>query len=398
MNPTRIIRYIVALSVAVACVAPVVYADDLPEVKLVAKDPEGHGLLATSQGKTILIVKGTPEQMGGAHGRLLKDKIPIVLQRVVYMIGAAECVQAGTWFFDTLDEIERRCGPHVPERFVVECDAMSKAAGFSVRDGRYANLFPERFHCSGFAVRDSASADGRVLHARVLDYMRDIGLQTGAVLGVFIPDGKNAWLTVGYGGFIGTVTAINEKGLAVGEMGGRGEGNWDGCPMTLLLRDIMERAETVDEAVKIFQETPRTCEYYYVVSDKNRNMVGLKCTPDEVLVLKPGEQNDLLPFVPEDTILMSAGDRAECLSKRLTKLHGKIGVQEMIDIIKRPVAMRSNLHDAVFRPETLDVWFADAGRTTPACDEPYARVNLKQLLEFYKMTMEADATKNSSQH
>ena len=211
-------------------------------------------------------------------------------------------------------------------------------------------------------------------------------------MGVFIPDGRNAWLTVGYGGFIGTVTAINEKGLAVGEMGGRGEGNWDGCPMTLLLRDIMERAETVDEAVEIFRSTPRTCEYYYVVTDKNRDMVGLKCTPEEVLVLKPGEQNDLLPFVPEDTVLISAGDRAECLSKRLTGLHGKIGVEEMIEIIKRPVAMKSNLHNAVFRPETLDVWFADAGRTTPACDEPYARVNLKQLLAFYRMAMESDSS------
>ena len=51
--------------------------------------------------------------------------------------------------------------------------------------------------------------------------------------------------------------------------------------------------------------------------------------------------------------------------------------------IKRPVAMRSNLHNAVFMPETLEMWFADAGKKTPACDEPYTKVNLKALLDFY---------------
>ena len=60
-----------------------------------------------------------------------------------------------------------------------------------------------------------------------------------------------------------------------------------------------------------------------------------------------------------------------------------------MEIIKRPVAMDSNLHDAVFGPETLEFWIADAGRKTAACDEPYAHFNLQQLLAFYRDTMRA---------
>ena len=45
--------------------------------------------------------------------------------------------------------------------------------------------------------------------------------------------------------------------------------------------------------------------------------------------------------------------------------------------------MKSNLHDAVFAPETLEMWFADAGRTTPACDEPYAHFTFAELLRVY---------------
>lgn len=350
---------------------------------VLARDPAGHGMLCRSQGKLVLMVAGTPEEMGAAHGALVRPIVQKTVERAVYMIGGADTVTSGKWFFNTLAEIEQRTQPHIPPRFLDECDAMAKAAGLSQRDGRYANVFPERFHCSGVALRGKATVGGRVLHARVLDYMRDIDLQAAATVTVFMPNDGNKWMSLGYAGFIGTVTCMNEKGLAIGEMGGRGEGHWDGLPMTLLLRDIMERASTVDEAVAIFRETPRTCEYYYVASDKSGAMRSLKCTPEAVTVLEPGEQHPELPLIPKDTVLVSGGDRATLLSQRIQESYGQIDVPKLIEIIKRPVAMQSNLHDAIFAPETLEMWFADAGKHTAACDEPYAHVNLRELIEFY---------------
>ena len=223
-----------------------------------------------------------------------------------------------------------------------------------------------------------------MLHARVLDYMRDIRLQDAAAVTVFMPQGRNRWVSQGYAGFVGTVTAMNEKGLAVGEMGGRGEGDWDGEPMTFLLRDLMERASTVDEALEILRRTPRTCEYYYVLSDKSRAMAGVQCDPRQMTVLRPGQQHPRLPHVPDDSVFISGGSRAELLSKRLQEHYGKIDAATLIEIIKRPVAMNSNLHDCVFGPETLDFWVADAGPNTAACDEPYAHLNLAELLRFYE--------------
>ena len=357
-----------------------------PEPELVAKDPAGHGVLARLEGKTILIVHGTPTEMGRAHGTLLAEKARSVTARVLYMVGGLDTIQSGRWFLDLMEEIHRRTGPFIPKRFFEEMDAASRAAGISQRDGRLANLFPERFHCSGVAVRGKASKDGRVYHARVLDYMRDIHLQRAAVVQVFIPDGYNTWMSLGYAGFLGTVTCMNERGLAIGEMGGRGEGDWDGMPMTFLLRDIMERASTVEEALDIFRNTPRTCEYYYVLSDKHRNMAAVRATPKELLVLQPGQQHPLLPHVPEDTVFVSGDTRAQVLSQRLQEHYGQIDVQQMIQIIKRPVAMASNLHNAIFSPETLEMWVADAGRDTPACDEPYVRVCLPELVQWYRKT------------
>ena len=215
--------------------------------------------------------------------------------------------------------------------------------------------------------------------------MSDVNLQNYAAVMVFMPEKYNNWVSVSYAGFVGTVTAMNEKGLAMGEMGGRGEGKWDGLPMSFMMRRVMEECASVDEAVALMKKTPLTCDYYYVLSDKNKNMCSVVAISGSPLViLKPGEQHKLLPPVPENCVYLSGGSRAKLLGKRLRENFGKIDAKKMIEIIKRPVAMKSNLHNAVFLPESLTFYFADAGRKTQACFMPYYKLNLKDLIEFYQ--------------
>lgn len=82
----------------------------------------------------------------------------------------------------------------------------------------------------------TATVNGELLHARVLDYMADIGLQEYAAVIAITRSGVNRFVTVGYTGFVGSVSGMNEKQVAIGEMGGDGEGDWDGMPMSLLIR------------------------------------------------------------------------------------------------------------------------------------------------------------------
>ena len=44
-------------------------------------------------------------------------------------------------------------------------------------------------------------------------------------------EGARRIVNVSYAGFIGSVTGMNEKQVAIGEMGGGGQGKWDGTPM-----------------------------------------------------------------------------------------------------------------------------------------------------------------------
>ena len=362
---------------------------DAQDLRMVSSDPEGHGALYALGTKRVLFTEGTPEQMGGAHGRLLSDIVPQVATRTMALVGAGLAVKKGDWFYDRVDEIRRRGEPHTPERFLRECRAMAVAAGIPERDALACNFFTELFHCSGVAVRGTASVGGQVIHARVLDYMRDINLQRVAVLQVMLPEGGIPWISVGYAGFLGTVTAMNTKGVAIGELGGGGEGKWDGMPMNFLMREVAERAGTVEEALELMRKAARTCEYYYVLSDAGGNLAGVYATPEIFQVLTPGEQDPRLPLVHPDTIMMSNGGRARELSRRIGEQLGRITPETMTEIIKRPVAMRSNLHNAIFLPETGDLWFADAGRKTPACDEPYTKVNLHCLIETYEAGKQA---------
>ncbi|MBQ7111343.1 MAG: hypothetical protein IJO06_08975 [Thermoguttaceae bacterium] len=346
-----------------------------------------NGVLARLDGvRNVLILSGTPAEMGAAHGRLLGDDVREMNARIA-AVGVAASLKTGENFAERIEEATQRTAPFVPKRFFEEMDALAAATGLEPSQVRRINTFPELFHCSGVALRGSATVGGRVLHARVLDYMRDVGLQNNAALIVYRPEGRNAWLSVSYAGFVGTVTAMNDKGLAIGEMGGAGEGKWDGLPMAYLMRRVVEECATVDEALALMRSTPLTCDYYYVLSDAAGNMAAVEAIAerDPVLrVMRPGECDPRLPGALDDCVYISGpGERADTLFKRLNENFGKIDVPTLIETLKRPVSMKSNLHDAIFAPETLDVWFAEAGATTPACDEKYYRANLREALEFY---------------
>jgi outer membrane lipoprotein-sorting protein len=343
---------------------------------------EGNGRLEEVDGTRVLVLKGTPEEMGHQHGILMKKEVQQLVTQILFGVGVGSSFEKGEWVFGEIEGAQKRLNPFMDERYLREMDALAVAAELPREEVRLGNFFPEMFHCSGFAVFGKATTDGKLYHGRVLDYMRGMGLEQSAVVMVFQPDKGNAWVNIGYAGFIGSVTAMNEKHIAMGEMGGQGQGQWDGKPMAELVREVMEKANTLDEAVAIMRKGPRTCEYYYVISDaKNNSAVGIAATPDKFQVIKPGESHELLPHPSKDTVLMSAGDRYEELARRVKANYGKFDAAGARDLMTRPVCMTSNLHSALFEPETLDFWVANADSKSPAAHCRYTHYNLGQLLQ-----------------
>ncbi len=342
----------------------------------------GKGRLEIIEGTKVLWVKGTPEEMGEQQGRLLKKEIHDVVNRILYGIGVGSSFEKGRWFFGEIESAQKRLNPFIDPRYLREMDSLALAAGIDKEEARLANFFPELFHCSGFALFGGATVGGRMFHGRILDYMKGVGLEQNAVVMVFQPEKGNAWVNISYAGFVGSVTAMNEQHIAIGEMGGRGEGAWDGKPMAQLMREVMEKANTLDEAVAIMRQGPRTCEYYYVISDaKSKRAVGIAATPTKFEVVEPGAAHPQLPHPVKDTVLMSAGDRYEKLSERVKLGFGKFDADRARDLMTRPVCMGSNIHSVLFAPDTLDFWVANADSQNPASHTRYTKYNLAELLK-----------------
>ena len=346
----------------------------------------GQGFLEEVDGYRVLHLKGTPYEMGYQQGAMLKTDVR-ELVHFLFEVKAKEMKieVAGLNLLNpkrAIGGIAATQKKFVPERFHEELRGLSDGSGIPLQDVIAANFIPEMFHCSGFALSGTATKDGTLYHGRILDYGCDWQLQEHAILTIAEPEGKIPFVNVTYAGFIGSVTGMNAQQISVGEMGGKGLGHWDGVPMAFLVRMALEEANTLDEAVAIFRDHPRTCEYYYVIADgKTGKGVGMEASWDAFNIVKMGESNSKLPHAVKDAVVLSAGDRYTELVRRVEEGHGKFDAESARHLMDRPVAMKSNLHSVLFETSTSRLWIANASKEgEPAVTQPFHAFRFSELL------------------
>ena len=169
-------------------------------------------------------------------------------------------------------------------------------------------------------------------------------------------------------------------------MGGRGLGQWLGTPMAWLMRRALEEAETLDQAIAVFRDTRRTCEYYYVFADGDENdAVGVDGSALRFGVIRAGAKHERLPTPVPHSVLLSAGSRYGHLVRKVREVldaGAKFDAEKAIRLMDRPVAMKSNLHNVLMAPKSGRIWIANASSDgKPACTQRYYEFNLRCLLE-----------------
>ena len=346
----------------------------------------GKGWLEKIDGYPVLHLKGTHYEMGFQHGALLKANVQANMDFLLRKKGDVALAALGPLKLkpaNVLSMIVAIQHKHVPQKYHDELRGLAAGANVPLKDARLTNFIPELFHCSGFALMNSATKDGTLLHGRVLDYAVDWRLQEHAVIIVAEPKGGLPFVNVSYAGFIGSVTGMNTAHVSIGEMGGRGLGHWSGVPMAFLVREALESGKDLDAALAVFRDNKRTCEYYYVLADaKTNRAVGLEAHWNKFAIVQPGTRHEQLPTPVKDCALLSAGDRYQELVRRVKAGHGKFTPETALRLMDRPVAMKSNLHNVLFEPKTTRFWVANASSDgKPAATQRYHAFQLSELLK-----------------
>jgi len=359
------------------------YRRDRPRVLRDRTRSRDGGRMVVRQGQRVCFLRGTPRQVGTQHGKLLAREIRRNVDAVLYTFCLGESLKRGSWMLDEFRKAHGALRPHVAEEYTEELAAMAEAAGISAQEAELANVVPELFHCSGFALKGGATVGGRLYHGRVLDYMMGLGLQDNAALFAVRKDDAQPFVSVGYAGLVGVVTGMNAERIAAGQMGNGGAGQWHGVPMAILMRMVMEKATTLDEAVDLLRSNKRTCRYAYVLSDgETGDACAVWASHQEFTVLTPGMKTADYPEAVKDCVLISGEDRLKALIEAVRGGFGKFDEAAAKKLMAAPVAARgSNLHNVLFVPQAGVLFVANARGRKDAFEETYYRYRLAELLK-----------------
>ncbi len=375
---------------------------------------EGQGKLLSTRGQRVLVLKGTPYEIGFQHGKLL----------------AKEAAQDAKAYLDdwaigkrgesrsSLSKIFESLRPFIPERYMEEMKGLADGSGVPLEEIHLLHAIPTRFHCTGAAAFGKATADGYLYHTRSLDYSLDVGsqktAQENAALIVFQPEEGNAHAVLSWAGLIGCVSGMNAKGISIGEIGNacRDE-SYSGMPMIFMLREALRTCESLDEVINFIGKAPRTCGFTFVVGDgKIPSASALEVSHSRMAVGRPGDpKSDPPPHSPiTDAVRrgnyfvdreMAAVQRDEydprisapehwlgysVMSGFLVENLGRLNDIKMIELLRKYPPEHPCLHQAVFCPSTLELWVSNAvspakAKFAGAQNQPFYKYNLAKLIE-----------------
>lgn len=346
-----------------------------------------HGRLETL-GKapnaiSVLYLWGTPYEMGYAHGRLCAERVKQLTQ--VLTFGACLALGVGP---EKLDAAWAEMAPYVPARYREELRGLADGAGVSLQLVQRAHAIPElsEFHCTFFGAWGKATRDGHLHQIRALDYATEAGLQDRPALIVSRPQGGQPFVNIGWLGFIGCVSGMNAAHIAVSEIGenfGPEHETLAGEPMCFLLRDVLERATTLQQAVELVRSAKRTSSYLYCLGDgKLPAARALRTAKDFCEVYDPqtypGQKL-------EDTVYWSMGDDSKWNAKVYDVLQahwGQIDQTTGMRDVMRGLGT-GDLHAVAYDATALKLWVANASpgpQVTPAYQREYLQFNLARAL------------------
>ena len=297
---------------------PISFKPDRNKTLKTCKNGRLERYFAPSGELDLVRVHGDSHQMGFAYGSLLGDRIRRNAHRLLAVFTDSGLPVRLVHLI--LDKAWQRLFHHVPQHVLMEMESVAQGArnaGHDVsladlqrittvtnldlykRDERlleiiglegFQELGPDAesllaslgkqqgLSCSMFAVWGSRTVDGKCFAIRNLDWLSKSGIHQDRLVTVYQPLDGIPFVTMGYAGVLGCLAGMNCNGVSLSEVGAFSvREELDGTPWIFMARRILEESNTLEDAVKIVQNTRHTIGYNYLVAYGDPNRFG---TPD----------------------------------------------------------------------------------------------------------------------
>jgi len=273
---------------------------------------------------------------------------------------------------------------YTPKEDLEEMAGLAAGSGLSLDRIHRMHAIPDvgETSCSGLVAKGNATSNGHVYQLRILDYGANFNLQRRPLITVYRPTtaNANAYVTIGWVGFVGAVSGVNEKGVALSEMGfGNPPGETlAGTPMPFLLKTVLRYADTAEEGAAIIRSARRTNSYIYFLGDKHDDPIGMITSAQRCLAYRANERESLEvgdQTLPQFRDVVYGGHYEKKQAQLVNELQGKLDV-DTIKELARQIAMKSNLQTVIYDLTADKIWVANRKDNIRAADRPYVEFSL----------------------
>ncbi len=242
--------------------------------------------------------------------------------------------------------------------------------------------------CSSFIVRNEKSEDGTLMLARNLDFSPSKGFNKLKVLYFIKPSNGYKFVSYSWPGFIGVVSAMNDKGLSVVLHSAKSKMSLKiGTPVSIIAREIVQEAKNLQEAREILKKrTPFVSEFFIVASAMDKSCIMFERTPKSLTEYEmSGDEmictNHFLSSEKRNTKeniewknQISSAYREERMKELLEK-YSKISPDNAAEILRdvrglndeniglqneNAINQLAAHHGIIFKPETKEFWVASS--------------------------------------
>lgn len=373
----------------------------------------GAGSLVDYGGLKVLHLKGTPWEIGVQHGLLLGAEAVKLRPYVDPAMQPHQGMDAVVWrlrdlYMDTklLPTFTR----NIPTQYIDEMQGFVNAASggkeTDIKPVISANVAQELalYMCTSVAGWGSMSVDGRLYHARNLDNNMPMEMIKSAVVMIVEPQGKLPFITLSYPANFGVLHAMNNQGITVSmNYSFSVDAGIDGIPFPFLLREIVENAQTLEQAIEIVRQAPRTIGLNIMIGDSKiprAVVVEVSANHYAVRTADAGFLSATNRYAAEPMRALqqpgwySSATRDERLDELAVSRSGAISAPVMAEILRDKFAPDSAAHQGllqgidnaatmasvIFDPERQLMWVGVQDEAAPAPDRTLAAFSLADAL------------------